>query len=173
MPGARSTEAMAKEYQWSVSADGEEHSVSYVQPGARSAGGILLVDGEEAKRIIPRDGYMDEAVSVGALNFRFVMRNYVPDIAVEGTFVHSGRPYAPNEPIPSWCRTFTAMTILGLFVLLRPIWVSAIAGLAVWRGSEYLAQRAGIPAKKKGMQYLLSLAAVWTVAAIIFMVSGS
>jgi hypothetical protein len=163
---------MAKEYHWTVTVDGAEHDVTYAQPGARSAGGVLFVDGEENKHIFPRDGFMDEPVYIDGRECRFVLRNYVPDIASEGVFASSGKAYAPNEPIPSWCRTFAAMTILGLLILLRPVWVGAIAGLAVWRGSEYMAQRSGIPARKKTVQYLLFLAAVWTIASIIFLVWG-
>lgn len=163
---------MAKEQTWRFAVDGAEHTVTYTQPGFRSGGGVLSIDGGEGRSVFSLDGYLDEPVDVDGKACRFVLRNYTPDLAVDGVFLNSGKPYAPNEPIPSWVRTFTAMTILGLFILMPSIPVGAIAGLAVWRGGEFIAQRSGVPKKKKVTQYLGFLALAWLIAVVIFFVWG-
>lgn len=158
---------MAKEQTWHVTVDGVDHTVTYVRQGLRSSAATLFVDDGEGRLIWPRDGYADEPIDVGGKECRFVLREYLPDVAVDGVFLDSGKPYAPIAPLPTWCRVLTALTILASFVLIRNLPISIVAAFIAWRGSEYIAQRSGVPAEKKVPQYLAVLAAVWVLAAVI------
>ena len=160
---------MAKQQTWHVTVDGEEHTVTAVWPGLRSQAFTLWVD-EEGKTIIPHYGYLDEPIDVGGKECRFVLREYLPDVAVDGVFLDSGKPYAPIAPIPTWCRVLTALTILACFVLVRSLPVSVVAAFIVWRGSEHIAQRPGIPLNKKILWYIGLLAAVLVLLVMIGMV---
>ena len=155
---------MAKEQTWHVTVDGVDHTVTYVRQGLRSSAATLFVDDGEGKLIWPRDGYADEPIDVGGKACRFVLREYLPDVVVDGVFLDSGKPYAPIAPLPTWCRILTAVTILACFVLIRNLPASIVAALIAWRGSEHIAQRSGVAAEKKTRLYLAVLAAVWVLA---------
>ena len=169
MPGARSTdiETMAKEQTWHITVDGAEHTVTYVRPGLRSGGAALYVDGGEGRLIRPRDGYLDEPIHVGGKECRFVLREYLPDVAVDGVFLDSGKPYAPIAPLPTWCRVLTALPILACFVLIRNLPISIVAAFIAWRGSERIAQRSGVAAEKKLRQCLAVLTVIWVLAVVL------
>lgn len=158
---------MAKEQIWTIPVDGTDHTVTYVRPGLRSSAATLYVDDGEGKLIWPRDGYADEPINVGGKECRFVLREYLPDVAVDGVFLDSGKPYAPIAPLPTWCRYLTAVTILACFILVRHLLPAIILSFVAWRGSEYIARRSGVAAEKKIPPYLGLLAAVWILAAVI------
>ena len=155
---------MAREQTWHVTVDGTDRTVTAVWPGLRSSAFTLWVD-EEAKTIIPHNGYLDEPIDVGGKECRFVLREYLPDVAVNGVFLDSGKPYAPIAPIPTWCRVLTAVTILTCFVLVRRLLPAMLLSFLAWRGSEAIAQRSGVAAEKKIPLYLGLLAFIWLLAA--------
>ena len=157
---------MEKEQTWRVTVDGVDHTVTYVQPGLRSGAATLRVD-DVGRTIILHSGYLDEPIDVGGKECRFVLREYLPDLAVDGVFLDSGKLYAPISPIPTWCRVLTAVTILACFALVRRLLPAMLLSFAAWRGSEYIAWRSGVPAEKKLTLYLGLLAAIWLLTAAI------
>lgn len=161
---------MAKEQTWQVNIDGTEHKVTYVRQGLRSSASTLFVDDEEGKLLWPRDGYVDEPITIGNKECRFVMRGYNADVVVDGMMVDAKKPYVHIEDVPAWCRFVTAVMIVILFLLLRNAWAAIIAGGAAWLVTDRIAHSPAMPRKKKITYYLAVLAAVLLVSLVIAIV---
>ena len=161
---------MAKEQTWQVNIDGTEHRVTYVRQGLRSSASTLFVDEGEGKLIWPRDGYVDEPIMIGDKECRFVVRNYIPDIVVDGMLVDAKKSYVHIEDVPTWCRFVTAIMIVILFLLLRNVWVAIIAAGVAWLVTDRIAHCPGMPRKKKITYYLAVLAAVLLISLVIAIV---
>lgn len=164
---------MAKEQTWQVNIDGTEHTVTYVRQGLRSSASTLFVDEGEGKLIWPRDGYVDEEIMIGDKACRFVVRNYIPDIVVDGMLLDTKKPYVHIDDVPTWCRFVTAIMIVILFLLLRNAWVAIIAGGAAWLVTDRIAHSPAMPRKKKITYYLAVLAAVLLVSLVIAIVRSN
>ena len=161
---------MAKEQTWQINIDGTEHKVTYVRQGLRSSASTLFVDEAEGKLFWPRDGYVDESITIGGRECRFVMRNYTPDIVVDGMMIDAHKPYVPIEDVPVWCRWATAVMIIALFLLLKNTWAAIIAGGIAWLVTDRIAHRPGMPRKKKIAYYLAALAIVLLVCMVMYIV---
>ena len=164
---------MAKEQTWQVNIDGTEHTVTFIRQGLRSSASTLFVDEGEGKLIWPRDGYVDEEIMIGDKACRFVVRNYIPDIVVDGMLVDGKKPYVHIEDVPAWCRYLTVILIVILLLLLRNAWVAIIAGGVAWLVTDRIAHAPGMTRKKKITYYLAVLAAVLIVSLIFAIVRSN
>lgn len=147
---------MAKEQTWHITIDGADHKVTYVRHGLRSGTSALFVDEEEGKLFRPRDGYVDEPITVGGKECRFVMRGYTADVAVDGVFVDSGKKYKPIAELPTWYRVVTVVClVLYFFVWHTQMWTAIILAGIVWLCSDRVAHSDSMPLKVKKTSYLL------------------
>ena len=148
---------MAKEQKWTVTVDGTDHTVTYVQGGLRSSAATLFVDEEDGKLLWPRDGYVDEPLPIGGTVCRFVMRNYLPDIVVNDTFLTSGQAYSPITQLPQWCRMVGAACLLITVLSWRHrIWIGLLLCFTMWLLGDKISHKAAVPLSKKQPQYLLT-----------------
>ncbi len=147
---------MAKEQTWQVNIDGAEHKVTYVRQGLRSNASTLFVDDEEGKLLWPRDGYVDEPITIGDKECRFVMRGYNADVVVDGVCVDSGKPYKPIMELPTWYRIVMVICLVLYFITLQShMWIAiAVAGV-VWLSTDRVAHSDTISLKSKKQFYLL------------------
>lgn len=164
---------MAKEQTWNITVDGTEHKVTYVRQGLRSSASTLFIDDGEGKLFWPRDGYIDEPITIGDKKCRFVMRGYNADVVVDGQMIDAKKPYIAIEDVPSWCRFMTALMIIALFVLLRNMWIAIIASGIAWLGTDRIAHYPGMSRKKKITYYLALLVTVFAVSMVIAIVRSN
>lgn len=164
---------MAKEQTWNITIDGTPHSVTYVHEGLRSSASTLFVDEDEGRLVWPRDGYLDEPITIGNKECRFLLRNYVPDIVVDGKMIDSQKAYRPIADVPIWCRYITAAIILILFFLLRNVWQAIIASGIAWLGTDRISHIPGLSPKKKTWYYLGLLLIILAIALIISIVRSA
>ncbi len=164
---------MAKEQTWNINIDGVEHSVTYVHEGLRSNASTLFVDDGEGKLVWPRDGYLDEPITIGDKECRFLLRNYVPDIVVDGMMVDSQKEYVAIEDVPTWCRYITAVMVLVFFFLLRNVWMAIIGSGVAWLGTDRISHIPGLPRKKKTWYYIGLLLALLVISLIIAIIRSA
>ncbi|MDO4810583.1 MAG: hypothetical protein Q3985_01435 [Eubacteriales bacterium] len=147
---------MAKEQTWDITIDGVEHQVTYVRQGLRSSASTLFVDNEEGKLFWPRDGYVDEPITIGGKECRFIMRGYNADVVVDGVCWDSGKTYQAIAELPAWYRFITAACLLLYFFVWRDhMWIAiAVAGI-IWLCGDRVAHSESIPLKAKKRYYLL------------------
>lgn len=147
---------MAKEQTWQVNIDGTEHKVTYVRQGLRSSASTLFVDDGEGKLFWPRDGYVDEPITIGNKECRFVMRNYNADVVVDGVCVNSGKPYREIADLPTWYRVITAACLLLYFLIWQTqMWKAIILAGVVWLCTDCIAHSENMSLKTKKQRYLL------------------
>lgn len=147
---------MAKEQTWQVNIDGTEHKVTYVRQGLRSSASTLFVDDEEGKILWPRDGYVDEAITIGDKKCRFVMRGYNADVVVDGVCVDSGKPYKAITELPTRYRIVMVICLVLYFITLQShMWIAVAVAGVVWLSTDRIAHSDTIPLKSKKQFYLL------------------
>lgn len=164
---------MAKEQTWQVNIDGTEHTVTFIRQGLRSSASTLFIDDGEGKLIWPRDGYVDEEIMIGDKACRFVVRNFIPDIAIDGMLMDAKKPYIRIEDVPPWCRVLTVIMIVVLIVMLRNVWIAIIVTPAVWLVTDRIDHLPGMPRKKKIIYYLAALAVMLVVSLVIVIVRSN
>ena len=108
--------AIGRHFQTNI--DGVPYDIEF-KPGVWTGRHKLIVNGETinlpVKALASYTG-MDVPVQIGAREGRFVLVDNKADIAVNGVFLGSGRPYAPLAPIPWWVWIFVAACIAIPFV---------------------------------------------------------
>lgn len=97
---------------WEVEADGVKHSIQF-KPGLFK--NKIIVDGETYKvgssnkfiRLI------DYAISFGSTKCNLVVIANKVDLAVDGVFLESKKPYEPVGNLPAWIWVFVGVSTLG------------------------------------------------------------
>lgn len=102
---------MANNRQWRATIDGAAYDIAF-KPGVWTGKHKLIINGETVD--LPRKAFagytgMDVPVRIGPKEGRFVLVENKADIALDGVFLGSGKPYAPLAPIPKWAWIFVAL----------------------------------------------------------------
>ncbi len=99
---------------WDVVVDGVEHKVSHEEK-FWSGKLFVIIDGEktEIKRTKFSESIigLDKPFYIGEKECRFVVIGNKVDIAVDGVYLGSKKPYVPLEKMPSWVWVFIALFI--------------------------------------------------------------
>ena len=102
-----------------------------------------------------------------------MVRNYIPDIAIDGMLMDAKKPYVRIEDVPPWCRVLTVIMIVVLVLMLRNVWIAIIVAPAVWLVTDRIDHFPGMPRKKKITYYLAVLAMVLLVSLVIVIARSS
>ncbi len=99
---------------WNVTVDGVAHELSY-EKKFWSGKLFVIVDGEktEMKRTSFSESFtgIDKPFYIGEKECRFVAIGNKIDIAIDGMYIDSKKPYVPLEKMPSWNWVFIALLI--------------------------------------------------------------
>lgn len=121
---------MANNRQWRANIDGAAYDIAF-KPGVWTGKHKLIINGETVD--LPKKAFagytgMDIPVQIGPKEGRFVLVENKADIALDGVFLGSGKPYAPLAPIPKWAWIFVALCAAIPVVTMGGA-VSAVLGL--------------------------------------------
>lgn len=97
---------------WEVEADGVKHSIQF-KPGVFKS--KIIVDGETYK-VGSSNKFMrliDYAISFGSTKCNLVVIGNKVDLAVDGVFLESQKPYEPISGLPSWIWVLVGISCLG------------------------------------------------------------
>ncbi|MBE6071555.1 MAG: hypothetical protein E7208_06305 [Clostridium butyricum] len=96
---------------WEVEVDGVKHEIQY-KP---SFGKKIIVDGETYK--VKSSNWfinvIDYAINFGNTECKLVVIGNKADLAVNGTFLGTSKPYEPVSSIPSWIWVLVGISTLG------------------------------------------------------------
>ncbi|ABR36473.1 hypothetical protein [Clostridium beijerinckii] len=96
---------------WEVEADGIKHTIEYKVGFTKK----IIVDGEtyKVKSSNAFINLIDYAISFGDTDCRLVVIGAKADLAVNGTFLGSKKPYEPISNLPVWIYVLVGLSILG------------------------------------------------------------
>lgn len=99
---------MIKTKQWSVNIDGANYQITFT-PNQWSGKHKLEVNGKQVElQKSPFQTFtgMDRPLKLGNKECRFVIIGNMVDIAVDGAYIESKKPYVPLKSIPWWSWIF-------------------------------------------------------------------
>lgn len=101
---------------WKVAIDGENHEISFKQGIIK---GRKIVDGKSTP--VKSSSWIiqlfDEPIEIGDKTLHLTAIGSKVDLAVDGVYLNSKKPYVPLSKIPSWAHGFSiALFILGWFL---------------------------------------------------------
>ena len=99
---------------WIVDVDGVQHKIEY----KRKIRMKLIVDGEEHK-LKSSNGFIrvvDYAINLGSTVCNLVIIGNKVDLAVNGTYLDSGKQYEPVNNLPSYIWALVGVSSLGGFL---------------------------------------------------------
>ena len=96
---------------WEVMVDGVKHEIEYTLGLKRK----IIVDGEpyKAKSSNMFINVVDYGISFGDTDCKLVVIGNKADLAVNGTFLGSNKPYEPVNNMPAWIWVLVGISILG------------------------------------------------------------
>lgn len=96
---------------WDITIDGTNHTIQY----KAGFGCKILVDGQQYK--VKSSNWfiqlIDYAIDFGSTQCRLVAIGNKVDLAVNGTYLGSGKPYEPVSNTPAWIYVLVGLSILG------------------------------------------------------------
>lgn len=98
---------------WIINIDGNDNEVIFV-PNKWSGKHKLTVNGEETEiKKTPFQAFtgIDQPITIGEKECRFVLVGNKADIAVDGMYADSKKPYTPLKNMPWWVWIFIAACI--------------------------------------------------------------
>lgn len=100
---------------WEVESDGVKHEIQYKQGFGRK----IIVDGEtyKVKSANPFINVIDYDINLGSTDCKLVVIGSKADLAINGTFLGSQKPYAPVSNVAPWIWVFVGISTLGGFLL--------------------------------------------------------
>ncbi|MFT8350912.1 hypothetical protein [Clostridium saccharoperbutylacetonicum] len=100
---------------WEVDVDGVKHVIQYKAGITRK----IIVDGEKykAKSSNIFINVIDYGITFGNTDCKLVVIGNKADLAVNGTFLGSQKPYEPVSNVASWVWIFVGLSILGGYLL--------------------------------------------------------
>lgn len=110
---------------WKVEVDGIDHVVQWKDRGSK-----VIVDGNETKlkSSSPFVRMIDHPIKFNNTNCQLVVIGRKAELAVNGYYLDSNKPYEPTEGIPAYVNVFVGIsTIGGLIISGFPGFVLGIA----------------------------------------------
>lgn len=100
---------------WEVDVDGVKHVIQYKAGITRK----IIVDGEKykAKSSNMFINVIDYGITFGNTDCKLVVIGNKADLAVNGTFLGSQKPYEPVSNVASWVWIFVGLSILGGYLI--------------------------------------------------------
>lgn len=99
--------------QWLINVNGMNYQVEF-RPSQWSGNHQLFVNGQQIplqKVFFQAFVGMDQAVNIGGKECRLVMLGSKADLAVDGVYIGSQKPYAPRKGMPWWSWIFVAACV--------------------------------------------------------------
>ncbi|AOR24939.1 hypothetical protein BGI42_09030 [Clostridium taeniosporum] len=96
---------------WTIEVDGLSHTIGY-KSGFRN---YIIVDGERQK-VKSSNAFInviDYSINFGDTECKLVVIGNKVDLAVNGTFLDSNKPYVPIDSTPSWIWVLVGISTLG------------------------------------------------------------
>lgn len=101
---------------WEVEADGVRHEIQYKKNLTKN---IVTVDGEsyKVKSANAFINVLDYGISFGSTDCKLVVIGSKIDLAVNGVFLGSNKPYEPVGNVASWIWALVGISTLGGLIL--------------------------------------------------------
>ena len=159
--------------QWIIQIDGVPHGVEFKQ-GTWSGKMSCTVDGVET--VIPNKftynyAGMDVPVQIGTKECRLVRSGKMLDIAVDGIYAESGKPYVPLGKMPGWAWIFVALCLILPIAALGgalPVILGILGAAACARTARYPRKTASNVLRCVGITALCWV--LWYVLTVILFV---
>lgn len=106
---------MGKTRKWEIQTEGVTHIIEYKQGFGRK----IIVDGvtHKIKSSNPIINVIDYEIPFDDTDCKLVVLGNKVDLAVNGTFLGTKKPYEPMNGVPSWVWMFVGMSIIGGFLV--------------------------------------------------------
>lgn len=100
---------------WEVDVDGVKHVIQYKAGITRK----IIVDGEKykAKSSNMFINVIDYGITFGNTDCKLVVIGNKADLAVNGTFLGSQKPYEPVSNVDTWVWIFVGLSIVGGYLI--------------------------------------------------------
>lgn len=154
---------MAKFKTWTVHVNGQDHEIGIKYGVFRST---IKVDGEErrVKSSSPVLRLIDEAIFIDGKEIHLTVMGTKADVAVDGVYLTSGKPYVPHSRIPAWANVM-------LIVLFVVGWLFfGVIGMALGLVSGILTLKKSIA--EEGKSNLGVCVVIYVVTMLIQIVGG-
>lgn len=115
--------------QWEITINGTQNTVVFV-PNQWTGKHKLIINGKEvALKTSPFQAFVgtDQPVNIAGKECRFVLIGNKADIAVDGMYIGSNKPYVPLKSMPWWIWIFIVMCVAIPIISLGGILPIAIA----------------------------------------------
>lgn len=98
---------------WEVSIDGVKHVIEY-----KAVYGIKIIVDGNVNKVKSSNWFInmiDYSISIGSTDCRLVAVGNKVDLAVNGTYLGSGKPYESLNSIPGWIYVLVGLSTVGGF----------------------------------------------------------
>jgi hypothetical protein len=104
---------LARIKEWSTTVDGLKYNISF-KPNNWSGKHALTVNGDAVE--LKKEAFqafkgIDQPVILGSKEARFVLIGSKADIAIDGFYLDSKKPYMPLEKVPKWAWVFIVLCL--------------------------------------------------------------
>jgi hypothetical protein len=115
---------------WKVTIDGNEHDISF-KPGFFRGKRIVDGVGTSVKNTNWYIRLFDDAFELDGQTLHLTAVGAKIDLAVDGMYVNSKKPYTPFKTVPSWANILSGLLLLSGMLLsgLFGMMIGAIAGI--------------------------------------------
>lgn len=148
---------------WNVMIDGKEHEIMFKSGAFR---GKRVVDGVSTpvKSTSLFIRVFDEPIELEGKTLHLTSIGSKVDLAVDGIYLNSKKPYVPLNEIPRWAYIFTAAIIIIGWIL------SGLFGILVGTmGGVFVIKRSISPKRNNPMPSCLGISALCVVIQVLFL----